>query len=67
LLARLKTEDAQLQVYCKSIQEPNDDFMLANAVMLVRQVINSEQFGEGPYSEMSRLPIMALASLIPQS
>jgi len=52
-------------VYCKPIQEPNDDFILASAVMLVRQVIN-EQFGEGPDSEMSRLPLMALASLIPQ-
>ena len=53
-------------MYCKSIQEPNDDFMLAGAVMLVRQVSNSKQFGEGPYSEMSCLPLMAFAGLIPQ-
>jgi hypothetical protein len=65
-LGRLKTEEAQLQVYCKSFQESNNDFMLASAVMLVRHVSNLEQFGEGPYSEMSRLHLMVLASLIPQ-
>jgi len=54
-------------VYCKSIQELNDDFMLASALMLVRLVSNPEQFGESPYSEMSRLPLVALASLHPQS